>query len=101
MSMTLAELMDHTRNLEGLLTTKRHQVSHMKIDTVARKRHELAITALEGRVREIARAVDVLRGDEPTLQLMCVGPGVPPLANVIGKAQTISDLPAAPRDLCS
>lgn len=110
MSMTLAELLDHANNLDSLLTIKRHQLSHMKIDTVARVRHEQAITALEQRVRELCRTVGELRSadrsaplcsDEPTLQLVCVRPGVPPLPHVVGQPQTLRDFDASPRDLCA
>lgn len=109
MTMTPDEIMEHSANLSELMTIKRHQLSHMKMDSIARKRHELAITALEGRVRELAQAASALRGaptaplrgDAPTLQLVRPCPGVPPLADMGGEPEPVSDLPAASRDLCA
>lgn len=112
MAMTLAELMDHANNLDALLTTKRHQLAHMKIDSIARARHQEAINALEHRVRELCKAIEKLRGeradrpaplrgDVPTLQLVCVRPGVPPLPHVVGQPQTLSDFDPASRNLCA
>lgn len=97
--MTLAELIEHTGNLHDLLTLKRHQLEHMKIDSTARARHEFAINALEGRVRELRRSAEALRGDAPTLELQRVRPGVPPFPDVTGKSETLGDFPAAPRKI--
>lgn len=99
MVMTLAELSDHTGNIENLLAIKRHQLRCMKIDTVARARHEAVITALESRVAELRRATDQLRGDLPALQLGCVRPGVPPEIRVGLQPEALGDLPATAHDL--
>lgn len=94
MAMTLADVIEHADNLTSLLVIKRSQLSCMKIDAVARERHELAITALEGRVRELRRYADELRSNQPTLELVRPRPGVPPLVDVIDKPQPVGDLPA-------
>jgi hypothetical protein len=101
MAMTLADVIEHADNLTSLLVIKRSQLAHMKIDAFARQRHELAITALEGRVRELRRYADELRSDEPTLELVCVLPCRPPLVNVTDEPQPVGDLTAAPGDLCA
>lgn len=97
--MTLDELTEHTDNLAGLLVIKRRQLDHMPIDATARERHELAITALEGRVRELMRGIDRLRGDLPALETMRVRPGVPPLPGMSVKAKAVRDLASPPREI--
>lgn len=97
--MTLEELTEHTENLKDLLRLKHHQLAHLKIDSTARARHEFAIHALEDRVRELRRSVDVLRGDLPTLEIKCVRPCRPPLVDMIRKTKPVGDLPAAPRKI--
>jgi hypothetical protein len=97
--MTVDEIAEHAENLSGLLELKRSQVRSMKIDSIARERHELAITALAGRVRELRRTVDQLRGDQPTLEIMCVAPGVPPLTHMSVKPEPVRNLPATARDV--
>lgn len=92
--MTLAELIEHTENLQDLLRLKRHQLAHLKVDSTARARHEVAINALEGRVRELRRSAELLRGETPTLEFQRALPQRPPLSDVIGEPETISDLPA-------
>lgn len=99
MGMTLNDLIEHTDNIEALLTIKRHQLAHMAIDSFARQRHELAITALENRVRELRAAAEKLRSDLPTLQLRCVGPCVPPVVGMGRQPESLGDLPAAPRKI--
>ena len=109
MTMTLTELVEHTDNLTQLLLIKRGQLSHMSVDAVARERHELAITALEGRVRELRRRADELRsdppaplrGDTPPLKVERMLPGGPPLIDMGRKSKPVRDLPSAPGDLCS
>lgn len=102
MSMTLTEIIEHTDNLAGLLRTKRRQLEHMPLDSVARRRHEGAITALEGRVSELRRHANALGGrDEPTLQLVRVRPGVPPFADVSSESEPVRDLATSPGDLCA
>lgn len=96
MAMTLADVIEHADNLTALLVIKRSQLSHMKIDAVARERHELAITALEGRVRELRRYAEELRGDLPTLELVRVLPGRPPLVDMIDEHEPVRDLQASP-----
>lgn len=96
MAMTLAELIDHTDNLTRLLVIKRSQLSRMGLDSVARGRHERAITALEGRVGELRRRADELRGDEPALKCVRPLPSAPPLVDMVHETKPISDLPAAP-----
>ena len=97
--MTLAELIEHTDNIEALLAIKRHQLDHMQIDAYARRRHELAIDALEHRVGELRRAVELLRSDPPTLQLRCVHPCVPPAVDMSVQPEAVGDLPATARKI--
>lgn len=94
MAMTLVDVIEHADNLTSLLVIKRSQLSHMKIDAIARERHELAITALEGRVRELRRYADELRRDQPSLEFIRLGPGVPPLVHMVDEPQPVGDLPA-------
>lgn len=99
MTMTLDELIEHTANLRDLLAIKKRQIARMPLDSTAKGRHELAISALEGRVRELGRAAERLRGDEPTLELVCLRPGRPPLIDVTLKAKAVRDLTAPPGDV--
>lgn len=101
MAMTLADVIEHADNLTSLLVIKRSQLSHMSIDAVARERHELAITALEGRVRELRRYAEELRGDLPTLEFVRVLPGGPPPVDMVDQHEPVRDLTAAPGDLCA
>jgi len=92
--MTLEEIMEHADNLEGLLDLKIVQVRAMKIGSISRERHELAITALRDRVRELRRKASRLRGDEATLELQRVRPGIRPFTHVIVKPEPVRDFAA-------
>ena len=95
--MGVDELDDHAKNLEDLLKIKRSQLSAMGLHSVARKRHELVITALEDRVHELRRSVALLRGNEPPLEVVRVRPGVPPLACVPVEPEAVRDFATTAR----
>lgn len=100
--MTPDELIEHADNVESLLVIKRHQLRTLKIDSIARQRHELAIDALADRVAELRTAAERLRSsDLPTLQLQCVRPGVPPEIGVSLQPEGVRDLSPSSRDLCA